>query len=93
MTVEPMFPIQGEHGFKVEGLSGYVNRPSGEVPWSVAALAYEVYSRKYGKQQSLERLAQRGGFSWGELVWLLRGGDEKREDGLTFPPAFPKEGA
>jgi hypothetical protein len=37
------------------------------IPWSVAEKAYAVYSRNYGTGQSLERMAQRGGFSNGEM--------------------------
>ena len=32
------------------------------VPWSVAERIYEAYAKKYGTSQSLERLAERGGF-------------------------------
>lgn len=38
-----------------------------EIPWSVAQKAYGEYSRLYGSSQSLERLAERGGFGWGEM--------------------------
>lgn len=39
------------------------------IPWSVAEKAYETYDRKYGgpSGQSLERIAQRGGFAPEEL--------------------------
>jgi hypothetical protein len=74
---EPLFPIQGDR-----------NRSAGHVPWSVATAAYATYSRLYGTGQSLERLAERGGFSWSELVWLLQGGVGKCE---TLPVAKPKE--
>lgn len=38
-----------------------------QIPWSVAEKAYGEYSRLYGSGQSLERLAERGGFGWGEM--------------------------
>lgn len=38
-----------------------------EIPWSVAEIAYGEYSRQYGNSQTLERLAERGGFGWGEM--------------------------
>ena len=38
-----------------------------KIPWSVAEVAYSTYSARYGKQQSLERLAERGGFSLAEM--------------------------
>lgn len=37
------------------------------IPWSVAEKAYSTYSKQYGNGQSLERLAERGGFSEGEM--------------------------
>lgn len=37
------------------------------IPWSVAERAYEKYSARYGRAQSLERLAERGGFGPGEM--------------------------
>ena len=42
------------------------------IPWWLAEVAYAEYSRRYGTSQSLERLAQRGGFGRGELLALLR---------------------
>lgn len=38
-----------------------------EIPWSVAEIAYGAYAAKYGRSQSLERLAERGGFGWSEM--------------------------
>jgi len=40
---------------------------SAPVPWSVAEIAYREYARQYGTSQSLDRLAERGGFSVGEM--------------------------
>jgi hypothetical protein len=37
------------------------------IPWSLAATIYAAYSKLYGTQQSLEKLAARGGFSWREV--------------------------
>jgi hypothetical protein len=53
-----MFPIQRQRGAKPHPLS---------IPWSLAELAYSVYSSRYGSSQSLERLAERGGFGPGEM--------------------------
>ena len=39
----------------------------GTIPWALAEAAYRVYSAKYGKDQSLERLAERGGFHASEM--------------------------
>jgi hypothetical protein len=37
------------------------------IPWSVAEKAYSVYSARHGKDQSLERMAERGGFHLEEM--------------------------
>jgi hypothetical protein len=68
------FPIQGEARCVPEG----TNRPMRQlppltVPWSVAEAAYAVYSKLYGTSQSLERLAERGGFGRDEILLLLDG--------------------
>lgn len=55
---ERPFPIQASHG----------RQPGFTVPWWLAELAYRDYSRRYGKQQSLARLAERGGFGREELI-------------------------
>jgi hypothetical protein len=67
MSGEPerRFPIQG-------GLT---------VSWEAAEHAYMTYYKFYGKQQSLERLAERGGFGLHEFALLYMGlrGMEKIE--------------
>lgn len=40
------------------------------IPWPVAEKAYCVYAGKYGRSQTLERLAERGGFSGSEMDML-----------------------
>ena len=40
------------------------------VPWSAAESAYKVYARRYGREQTLERLAERGGFGLYEFAAL-----------------------
>ena len=43
------------------------------IPWWLAKEAYQHYQHKYGgNAQSLEKLAERGGFGRGELLALLR---------------------
>ena len=39
----------------------------GTIPWEIAEAAYIEYARKYGKSQTLERMAERGGFHVDEL--------------------------
>lgn len=46
-------------------------RPPGSVSWTEHAEAWLAYSARYGNHQSAERIAERGGFSRGELVMFL----------------------
>lgn len=46
---------------------------SDPIPWAVHVAAWEVYAKRYGEDQSASRLAQRGGFSVGELDKFLPG--------------------
>lgn len=45
--------------------------PRGTIAWSEHVEAYGHYSAKHGRSQSAERIAERGGFSYRELVSLL----------------------
>lgn len=62
------FPIQAQGGY-----------PAGFVPWKIAEQAYEQYAKLGHGYQSLERLAERGGFGWVELTILLQGRDPTRD--------------
>lgn len=42
------------------------------IPWSLAEKIYERYANRYGKEQSLKRLAERGGFGWAEVPFLFK---------------------
>lgn len=55
------FPIQADEKY-----------PRCTVPWWLVEIAYEYYSKQYGTSQSLERLAERGGFGGIELIHLIR---------------------
>ena len=73
MTNESMnrpFPIQGEFGKTSEGKR--IDISPCTIPWWLAEIAYEYYSAKFGTDQSLERLAERGGFGQKELVSFIR---------------------
>ena len=48
------------------------NNPASTIPWWLAEIAYAFYAQQYGHAQSLERLAERGGFGRAELVGLLQ---------------------
>lgn len=59
---EKLFPIQSERGA--------APHPT-QIPWPIAELAYSVYSARYGRDQSLDRLARRGGFGPNEMDIFL----------------------
>jgi hypothetical protein len=42
------------------------------IPWWLAEEAYKYYVEKFGSSQSLQQLADRGGFGRNELLMLLR---------------------
>ncbi len=63
------FPIQGDYYHDYNKAM----RRSGStwVSWELAEEAYEAYSSRYGTSQSLERLAELGGFGRDEFAELL----------------------
>lgn len=62
------FPIQG-------GLT---------ITWEAAERAYENYARRFGREQSLKRMAERGGFGIREYAWLWNGArDDEKGDLAT----------
>ncbi len=60
------FPVQSD-GF----VRGKGETARSAIPWWLAEIAYEHYHSRY-PGQSLERLAERGGFGRNELVGLIR---------------------
>jgi hypothetical protein len=68
MTVERRAPVQGERD-RERGIKW--RKPPGTVAWSEHLEAYADYAKRYGTSQSAERLAERGGFGWDELVGHL----------------------
>lgn len=55
-------PIQGEQELGI---------PPSEIPYIIYRLAYKEYARHHS--QTWQRLAERGGLGWVELVACLRG--------------------
>jgi hypothetical protein len=43
------------------------------IPWPLAELIYEAYATQYGTDQSLQKLHDRGGFSWREVEVIFSG--------------------
>jgi len=64
------FPIQAHHYRSEAGKMIHCKRHT--IPWWLAEEAYRHYAKLFGKSQSLERLAERGGFGRMELLSLLR---------------------
>ena len=67
-------PVQADNGAHLP--ADHPHRPDGAMPrgtiaWSEHVEAYGHYSAKHGRSQSAERIAERGGFSYRELVSLL----------------------
>lgn len=44
---------------------------SGTISWAEHEEAWEAYARRYGRGQSAERIQERGGFAYCELLDLL----------------------
>lgn len=47
------------------------------IPWTLAEAIYAGYSALYGTDQSLQRLAERGGFSWPEVEHIYNCRDKR----------------
>jgi hypothetical protein len=43
----------------------------GSITWAEHLLAWSGYAARYGTSQSAERMAERSGFSYGELIMFL----------------------
>lgn len=61
---------------------------AGTVSWEAAEKAYAAYSKQYGTQQSLERLAERAGFGILEFCSLYLG---MRNDHIAMRTLVGKE--
>ena len=70
MSDDRPFPIQGNNERNQRGEMEH--KPASVIPWWLAEEAYAWYSECFGSSQSLDRLAQRGGFGRKELLFLLR---------------------
>jgi hypothetical protein len=57
-------PVQASRGI-ADGLPGH---GPGSVDWAEHELAWSTYAAKNGLEQSAQRIADRGGFGYGELV-------------------------
>jgi len=66
--IKKLFPIQGSLRDELP----YGKAPACQIPWWLAEVAYKHYVELFGTQQSIERLAERGGFGRAEFLMLLR---------------------
>jgi hypothetical protein len=48
------------------------------IPWQLAEIIYTAYRDLFGSSQTLERLAERGGFGWAEVAKIGEMLKEKR---------------
>lgn len=79
--------------FPVQGLSHVPHGVRFRISWEIAEKAYEYYSEKFGKGQSLERLAERGGFDISEIICFLakQFPNEEAIQRTDFFNRFPEE--
>jgi hypothetical protein len=61
-------PVQG-HPNKPRASPGHA---PGTISWDEHMEAWQEYQRRYHTHQSAERIVERGGFSYDELVLLLK---------------------
>ena len=66
------FPIQGAKVTTRDDQGRAIKPQPSTIPWWLAEIAYKYYSDYFCTEQSLERLAERGGFGRQELVKLIR---------------------
>lgn len=59
-----LVPVQGDR------VQGY-NWPAGTVAWKEHVQAWTEYKKRYGSDQDAARVAERGGFSYFELIMFL----------------------
>lgn len=64
-------PVQGDTGWHMPRRYPKA-KPPGSIAWSEHIEAWCAYNVKYRNHQDAERIAERGGFSYGELVQFLK---------------------
>lgn len=69
----PVANVDDNRPFPIQGLYHFVKRAPCTIPWWLAEEAYTEYVKRHGREQSLECLAERGGFDRYELLELLNG--------------------
>lgn len=64
MTDERIAPVQADRGPRPL-------HPAGTISWAEHEEAWLGYAERFGAHQSAERIAERHGFCWNELVRFL----------------------
>ncbi len=59
--------------FPIQANSSMPDAVAFQVPWVMAERAYDRYGRLFGNIESLEEIAERGGFEWANFVLLYCG--------------------
>lgn len=67
VTHEACAPVQGDRAIP----AGSPGHEPGTIAWAEHLEAYVDYSKRYGTRQSADRIAERGGFGYRELVLFL----------------------
>jgi hypothetical protein len=62
--LERRAPVQSDHTFR--------GRVAGTITWDEHEEAWNDYAKRYGTEQSAERVAERGGFGYDELIDHLK---------------------
>ena len=50
---------------------GRDRKPPGTITWAEHLEVFEVYAKRYGRDQSAERIAERGGFGYDEIILFM----------------------
>lgn len=65
-------PVQGEHATPARrDQSARPAKGPGSIAWEEHLIVWSAYAAKWCSDQSAERIAERGGFGWYEIVDLL----------------------
>jgi len=71
MTRAPVQGVGNWHFPRTHSAAKPTDKEPGTIAWVEHVEAWCRYAAQYGDLQSAERIAERGGFSWNELVSLL----------------------
>lgn len=81
MSCGRRFPVQGGYTGERDNRGAVIYVPDSDMDWHEAESVYEDYAFLYpssARGQSLERLAQRGGWGWNEADYLRKEAAAKR---------------